>query len=111
MLVTPEVLSRVQNQLNLPALTEEESVTYVSGLLQSAKTDGFESLPFTPEAIKTVVGRVKVDSMGEITPRKLAQAFGGVLMSALVSDKSIPIPLDKDTADALYAPSVADHIG
>jgi hypothetical protein len=99
--VMPEVLSRVERQFNLPALTESESVEFIEELGALHALPDTVKRPFTTDAIVDSVRRLSKDSKGRVTPRRLMQCFTGILDGALLEAPGI-FPVRVGDARRLY---------
>ncbi|MCZ7577047.1 MAG: DUF2791 family P-loop domain-containing protein [Dehalococcoidia bacterium] len=104
-LVSPEVLSRVSQTFELPALTEPESVEFVEGLVASAAESGDSRGIFEHEGVVETVHRLAEDSAGRLTPRRLMLGFTTILEDAL-SEGAFPI--GREFAAASYVTPPAD---
>jgi hypothetical protein len=106
-MVTGEVLSRVKGRLELPALKDDDATTFVIELLKFHSLNSKDQRVFTDEAVEEVISRLKQDTGGALTPRKLMQACGGILDRGLTSNRSFP--LSKRDVSQLYEAPVEDQ--
>lgn len=113
--VSSEVLTRVTAQMQLHRLNRMQVRSFVDELIAAyvlrvpgKAAEEPAGCVFSSDARQTIIDRLVADSGGEVTPRRIMQAFGNVLDAALAIGTQFPISA---TAGArLYRPPVDGDI-
>jgi hypothetical protein len=107
-LVTPELMSRIEEEMSLPMLSLEESKTFAIEVIEKSSSSGKWTDCIEAGAVDVLVAKLHADSGGRMTPRRLMQVFGTVFERVVASSKKKLIPIGVDDAENYYRPPTAD---
>lgn len=109
LLVTEELMSRVEEEMALTMLSAEDGLEFIQEVIESASITGKHDEIIGTSVLLEVVERIAQDSGGRLTPRRLMQVFGGIFERIITSTKHNSLPIDSATAQELYRKPVADQ--
>lgn len=106
-LITPELMSRIEEEMHLNMLTQPEAYKFMQETIAQTSLTGDAGPCIDGDAMMDVISKLHDDSQGKLTPRRLMQVFG-TIFTAAGNAGTVQLPLDREFAMDVYRPPTAD---